>query len=52
MMIRPTRKMKGQPVKVDFDLKFEEKSYNGSVSVAQFGSFPVKGDFEGNPDNQ
>lgn len=42
----------GQSVKVDFDLKFEDKSYNGSVSVGQFGSFPVKGDFEGNPDNQ
>jgi hypothetical protein len=42
----------GQSVKVDFDLTFEDKSYSGSVSVGQFGSFPVKGDFEGNPDNQ
>ncbi len=39
----------GQPVKVDFDLQFEDKTYKGSVSVPQFGSFPIKGDFESDP---
>ncbi|MGB4959382.1 MAG: amidohydrolase family protein [Saprospiraceae bacterium] len=39
----------GQPVKIDFDLKFEDKKYSGSVSVGQFGSFPIKGDYEGEP---
>jgi len=39
----------GAPVKVDFDLNFEDKSYTGSISVGQFGSFPIKGDFEGDP---
>lgn len=39
----------GQPVKVDFALEFEDKSYKGSVSVGQFGSFPIKGDLESDP---
>ncbi|MBL0023949.1 MAG: amidohydrolase family protein [Saprospiraceae bacterium] len=39
----------GQSVRVDFDLKFEDKSYNGSVLVGQMGSFPIKGDYEGDP---
>lgn len=39
----------GMPVKVDFDLNFEGKSYNGNISVGQFGSFPIKGDYEGDP---
>ena len=39
----------GQPVKVDFTLEFEDKSYKGSVSVGQFGSFPIKGELEGDP---
>ena len=39
----------GQPVKVDFDLLFEDKSYKGSVSLPNFGSFPIKGDFESDP---
>ena len=39
----------GSPVKVDFDLNFEDKSYTGSISVGQFGSFPIKGDYEGDP---
>jgi Amidohydrolase family len=40
----------GQPVKVDFDLKMEDQSYSGSVSIAQFGTFPIKGEYEGQPD--
>jgi imidazolonepropionase-like amidohydrolase len=39
----------GQPVKVDFDLNFDTKSYKGSISVAQFGNFPIKGEFESDP---
>ncbi len=39
----------GQPVKVDFDLKFAEKAYSGSVSVGEFGTFPIKGEYEGEP---
>lgn len=39
----------GQPVKVEFDLQFEDKTYKGSVSVGEFGSFPIKGDFESDP---
>jgi len=39
----------GQPVKVDFDLQFEEKTFKGSVSVSNFGSFPVKGEYDGAP---
>ena len=39
----------GQPVKVEFDLQFEEKTYKGSVNVGEFGSFPIKGDFESDP---
>ena len=39
----------GQPVKVDFALEFEDKSYKGSVSVGQFGTFPIKGDLESDP---
>ncbi len=40
----------GQPVKVDFDLKMEERSYSGNINIAQFGSFPIKGEYEGQPD--
>jgi hypothetical protein len=40
----------GQPVKVDFDLKMEEKSYSGNISMTQFGIFPIKGEYEGQPD--
>ncbi len=40
----------GQPVKVDFDLKMEEKSYSGNISITQFGIFPIKGEYEGQPD--
>ena len=39
----------GAPVKVDFDLNFEDKYYTGSVSVGQFGTFSIKGDYEGEP---
>ena len=39
----------GQPVKVEFDLQFEDKTYKGSVNVGEFGSFPIKGDFESDP---
>ena len=39
----------GQPVKVDFDLKFAEKAYSGSVSVGEFGTFPIKGEYESEP---
>lgn len=39
----------GQPVKIDFTLEFEDKAYKGSVSVGQFGSFPIKGELEGDP---
>lgn len=41
----------GQPVKVDFELKFENKSYSGTVNVGAFGTFPIKGDFESDPKN-
>jgi hypothetical protein len=40
----------GQPVKVDFDLKMEEKSYSGNISIVQFGTFPIKGEYEGQPE--
>ena len=39
----------GQPMKADFDLRFEDKTYTGTVSVGQFGTFPIKGDFESDP---
>jgi len=39
----------GQPVKVVFDLNFDEKKYTGTVSLQEFGTFPIKGEFVGDP---
>lgn len=39
----------GVQMKVDFDLNFEDKTFSGSVTAGQMGTFPIKGDFEGNP---
>ncbi len=39
----------GTPVKVDFSLDFDDKNYTGSVNVASFGSFPIKGSYDGDP---
>ena len=37
------------PVKVDFSLDFEDKIYTGNVNLASFGSFPIKGSYDGDP---
>jgi len=39
----------GQPTKVDFELKFDQKSYTGNVNVAQIGIYSIKGDLENDP---
>jgi imidazolonepropionase-like amidohydrolase len=36
-------KMGGQPIKVTFKLTMEKDKFSGTVSVPQFGSFPVTG---------
>ena len=33
----------GQSMQVDFDLKMEEDAFSGSVYIAEYGSFPIKG---------
>lgn len=39
-----------QAGKVEFDLTFKDKRYEGTLSVASFGSFPVKGERQGDPE--
>jgi hypothetical protein len=41
--------MNNIPLKLEFDLKLENKTFKGSVAVGQFGSFPVKGELIDGP---
>lgn len=40
----------GQSVQVDFDLRMEEDSFSGSVSIADYGSFPIVGQLLNKPE--
>jgi imidazolonepropionase-like amidohydrolase len=42
--------MNNFPLKLDFNLTMDTKNFSGSVSVGQFGSFPVKGELIDGPD--
>lgn len=39
----------GQPLKVVFELKFDDKKYSGTINIQEFGTFPIKGDYVGDP---
>jgi hypothetical protein len=39
----------GAPVKINFDLSFDDKKCSGSVSIEGMGSFPLKGDLQSDP---
>ena len=39
----------GSPTRVDFDLSIDKKEYSGTVNVSNMGSFPIKGEFIGDP---
>jgi len=36
-------------MKIDFDLTFDAKTFEGNLGVGDFGSFPVKGEWESDP---
>jgi imidazolonepropionase-like amidohydrolase len=36
-------------MKIDFDLTFDGKTFEGNIGVGDFGSFPVKGEWESDP---
>ncbi len=36
-------------MKIDFDLSFEGKTFEGNIGVGDFGAFPVKGEWESDP---
>lgn len=41
--------MNNIPLKLEFDLTLDKKTFKGSVAVGQFGSFPVKGEMIDGP---
>ncbi|MEZ4910863.1 MAG: amidohydrolase family protein [Saprospiraceae bacterium] len=39
----------GQPTKIDFDLTLDTKNYSGTISIPQFGIFPIEGNLITSP---